>query len=523
MPISSASDAYNVFKMDVMSDCLSGYATHPKYEELCAEMLDACGVDASLFDLFEASLAPAERGNLVDMLDDLQLGLDFSDAWARYTELVWPVMEMVLDDLEITEGNHGPPIEHGCLHSCHIAITCVLCPPPSPTAPLPVESEVEAMDVADEGAQSTNRFDAKPLPALNEATLLTTIELLDFLPVGEREQARAYLSHQVGHFLTRADLPTRLATPMHAFERQSDGGDGTNCGRLCWRGAFARRRRGDFAACPALNCIVSSADPANGGKSACAGYLQIKRRGDGNHGLHGDERSKKGALLLLEAAGGTGYAQVNRATAAPQHVCQRTEKGYQCSHASHKKQPIASGSNAVLSQRLAYQVTVARWQANADATFVTAEGEVRLVDAGPLSAIRAGHAAFALGEPLQHQWGVSTGPSVASIAAKQPHGAVSATFMVSVASFADAMAQLSIWKAQLAALLARPESASVVLAPTTCFFFVNDERMAVIRSQCEAGSVLSASAEDCAAGGARRATASLRRFGSRHEACLGLG
>ena len=32
VPISSASDAYNVFKMDVMSDCLSGYATHPKYD-----------------------------------------------------------------------------------------------------------------------------------------------------------------------------------------------------------------------------------------------------------------------------------------------------------------------------------------------------------------------------------------------------------------------------------------------------------------------------------------------------------
>ena len=133
MPIHSANDAYNVFKMDAISDCLSGYATHPKYEEICAQMLDACGVDASLFDLFEASLAPAERGNLVDMVEDLQLQVDFSDVWERYTELVWPKMEMVLDALEITEGNHGPPIEHGCLHSCHIAITCVLCPPPSPT------------------------------------------------------------------------------------------------------------------------------------------------------------------------------------------------------------------------------------------------------------------------------------------------------------------------------------------------------------------------------------------------------
>ena len=123
LPINSVADVFDVFKMDVISDCLSAYVVHPEYSAIREQMLEGCGIDADLFVRFEASLSPAERGNLVDMVDDLQFGVDFSDAWERYIELVWPKMEMVLDDLDITEGNHGPPIEHGCLHSCHIAIT----------------------------------------------------------------------------------------------------------------------------------------------------------------------------------------------------------------------------------------------------------------------------------------------------------------------------------------------------------------------------------------------------------------
>ena len=45
--------------------------------------------------------------------------------------------------------------------------------------------------------------------------------------------------------------------------------------------------------------------------------------------------------------------------------------------------------------------TVARFEANADMSVVTEEGDVRLVG-GPLSTLRSGHAAFALGERLQH-------------------------------------------------------------------------------------------------------------------------
>ena len=132
------------------------------------------------------------------------------------------------------------------------------------------------VNLVDEGAQSTMRFDAKPPPALNEATLLTTADLLGSLPTGEREQSRAYLSHRIGEFLAQTDLPTRLVMPMHAFAPQPGGGDGTECGRLCWRSTLARQRDGDFAACQPLDSLVSLADPRNGGKCASDGYLQVK-------------------------------------------------------------------------------------------------------------------------------------------------------------------------------------------------------------------------------------------------------
>ena len=338
------------------------------------------------------------------------------------------------------------------------------------------------------------------MPALNEATLLTTVDLLDAFPPGEREQIRAYMSHRIGDFLTQLERGNRLSSAMNSYDPQPGGGDGTQCGRVSLRGAFTRQQAGDFDACPPLDYFVHSADPKKGGKAASPGYVQLKRAGDGNFGIHVDERAKAGYLLLLELTGGSGYAQVNRKKAAPQHVCSRVRGGdgrsFQCGDASHKKMPIAKGGDAVLTQRLPLMVTVARFEANADMTVVT-EGEVRLV-AGPLSSIRAGHAAFALGKPLQHAWGSSDGPSVAALAASQPYGAVAGTFMISVASFADAMAQLGRWRAGLAPLLPGPDYAY----PASCFFFVDDEHMACIRSQCVAGSKLSA--EDSAAGGARR-------------------
>ena len=216
---------------------------------------------------------------------------------------------------------------------------------------------------------------------------------------------------------------------------------------------------------------------------------------------------------MLEVTGGSGYAQVNRENAASQHVCKRTQgadgRSFQCSDPSHQKQPIAKGGLAVLTERRALMATVARFEANADMSVVTEEGDVRLVG-GPLSTLRSGHAAFALGERLQHSWGVSDGPSVASIAASQPHGAVSGTFMMSVPSLADAMAQLEIWRASLAPMLPGPG----YTFPASCFFFVSDEHMAMLRSQCAHGSMFSA--EDSAAGGAHRACSRPRLIYSHH-------
>ena len=129
---------YDVFKMDAISHSLSAYVTHPEYSKIEEQMLeDSCGIDADLFMRFEASLSPAARGNLLDVVGDLQFNVDFSDASERFIESVQRKMVIVLDDRGITAGRDGHPIDLGCLHSrpltCHIAITCVLCPLPPPT------------------------------------------------------------------------------------------------------------------------------------------------------------------------------------------------------------------------------------------------------------------------------------------------------------------------------------------------------------------------------------------------------
>ena len=44
---------------------LCKWGTHPEYTEIRHSMLDACGVVGALFARYEASLAPAGRGNLL--------------------------------------------------------------------------------------------------------------------------------------------------------------------------------------------------------------------------------------------------------------------------------------------------------------------------------------------------------------------------------------------------------------------------------------------------------------------------
>ena len=58
-----------------------------------------------------------------------------------------------------------------------------------------------------------------------------------------------------------------------------------------------------------------------------------------------------------------------------------------------------------------------------------------------------------------------------------------ATFIATSDRFRSA-----IWRARLAPLLPGPG----YVLPASCFFFVDDERMAIIHSHCEAGSKLSA-------------------------------
>jgi hypothetical protein len=152
---------------------------------------------------------------------------------------------------------------------------------------------------------------------------------------------------------------------------------------------------------------------------------------------------------LVDHPGASGYTQINLTEPKPQHICMRAKgddgQTYNCTNESHKKKKIANGGAAVLCERLEFEVTVARYEANSDLTVVSDMGVINLVG-HPDSTIRAGHAAFALGSRLRHSWGASNGLSVASFSDSQPHGAISVTFMIAVASYTDAVAQLTIWQ-----------------------------------------------------------------------------
>ena len=125
VPIYSDADVWRVFKMEEISMCLSAYGAHPEYMVVRAQMLEECGIDADLFVLYEASLSPDARGNLLDVVDDLQLGVNFSNASSFYIDSVQQKMEIVLSERGMDPGTDGPPIDLGCLHSCPPHPPCI--------------------------------------------------------------------------------------------------------------------------------------------------------------------------------------------------------------------------------------------------------------------------------------------------------------------------------------------------------------------------------------------------------------
>ena len=139
LPIYSPADVFDVFKMDAISDCLSAFVVHPEHSAIREQMLEDCGIDAELFLRYEASLSPTPRGNLLDVVDDLQQGVDFSKAPGLFIDSVQRKMEIVLNDRGIAAGTDHPPIDLGCLHSRPPTMSHCdhLCPLPPPSQHLP--------------------------------------------------------------------------------------------------------------------------------------------------------------------------------------------------------------------------------------------------------------------------------------------------------------------------------------------------------------------------------------------------
>ena len=108
------------------------------------------------------------------------------------------------------------------------------------------------------------QFDVVSRPELDPDTLMTIYDLLNSLPDDAfREQARASLSHRVGDFLTHPAHASRVSTPLASFAGAADksADKNANCGRVSWRGAFARQEAGDAASCPHLSPLTSHLSP----------------------------------------------------------------------------------------------------------------------------------------------------------------------------------------------------------------------------------------------------------------------
>lgn len=342
-------------------------------------------------------------------------------------------------------------------------------------------------------SKSERLFRDLPVPALQPDVLLTQVDILNLVDPTNREEHRGEMSQKVASFLVYGIMGGSLQN-WRKFARSDPGDDdGGNCGRVTLQHPFKSQKLGEFKACPPLDFLVQSADPSSKfmGKACSVGYIQIKHKGGGNFGRHNDERAKSGPqatssyLLLVEVAGATGYAQVNHSATSVSHDCERQANGFKCTNLTHFKKPIRSGGIAVLYERLAFQVSVCRCDANADKTAVTADGSVYIIP-DTTTAIRAGHCAFALGTRLPSSYGLSDGPSVATFAAEQPHGALAITFMIKVASFDDAKGQLQIWMNGLAKLCI--PKAGFVDRPTLSFFFVTDLTINMCYEKSEAAS-----------------------------------
>ena len=626
--LESEEDVIRVVKMDLIFNAMSTWYSKEQVDKHSYEMVNMffahirktliaqCGVSEELYIIYEVSISPHERGNFVDFLDELQLGVDW-DASLRLTKehlsasvtqklvlaeydseelnlVVEQAVQLTVDSLidAIASASASATASALAVASAFASASCdgsaavaantmqrwvvsnaaglaadrvldtkrtaalaatdvvVIAEPVAPVAKAADDAAAQAAaaeavaDVADQTAledaadagdeaapsgsgsasafastasaglrqgklpmssrpsgkvpsKSERLFCALPVPALQPDVLLTQVDLLERVDSAVRDAYRGALSHSVASFVVDGLESGRLQG-WHKFARcQPDDEDGASCGRVSHQHPFQCQKRGEFKACPPLDFIIQSADPAGKhvGKACSMGYIQLKHKGGGNFGRHNDERAKSGPLatssylLLVEVAGATGYAQVNHSVSATSHDCERQANGFKCQSSTHVKKPINKGGIAVLFERLAFNVSVCRCEANADKTTISADGSIHILD-DTTTAIRAGHCAFALGTSLPTSCGLTDGPSVATFAAAQPHGALAITFMIKVASYDDAKGQLQIWMNGLAKMcVPTPEHVDRL---TSSFFFVTDLtiNMCYDKSEVASGHVL---------------------------------
>ena len=97
-----------VVKMDLIFNALSRWYSEEQidknsyemvnmfYTHIRKELIAECGISEQLYIVYEVSISPYERGNFVDFLDDLQLGVDWEASLEQTREHLSEAVEQKL-------------------------------------------------------------------------------------------------------------------------------------------------------------------------------------------------------------------------------------------------------------------------------------------------------------------------------------------------------------------------------------------------------------------------------------------
>jgi hypothetical protein len=272
--------------------------------------------------------------------------------------------------------------------------------------------------------------------------------------------------------------------------------------RIATRNMRARQQHGEFATDqPLIDGVVSTIAPFT--TSAIYDHDLLDENG---MGLHDDERARHEEFqywCTFRPAGSSAFVLGNVSTVSHEHECKRVASNdgmttYKCNHASHSKKQWSSAGAAVIAECPPWTLTVMHRSLNSGKTAVSPDGQICQGQA------LASHGAFALSKPLPAMYGLTDGQSLTILVAEQPAGTHGHGLMFGVESYSmltQLILALQAYGADVAGRSLEVQlPASALLSP---YLWRDQQRSLAMFDMCVDGTHCTATAKDCARGGAR--------------------